>query len=344
MDIRNIIVHEVRKEEEHAQADIELREEENPVDEHAQRLVTQLSELFRKTGLSTGGFTAPEHNDDPRPHFVGLLENYFDGHSFSNFVAFAKAAARDLKRKIDGSGSSKGGYLWFNHYVYNDENFLSVVLLRKKNGLSLSRDLSLAEVEELDLDKLHMAARINLSAWLEGSSAKYVAFRVGRSAKEVTDYFSSFIGCEEYTRARIDTQNLVQVTKRYCVSNGFSDERAEEVKQFVYEQCCGWLDSGNLVLLENISSIVDSRFQPEEQGVFLQIAQDDPFLLNNEILVERSALRGLTRYAGKTRKMSISFDSDLLNVSVFYNKEAGEVRFTDLPPSLERQLLVEAPE
>ncbi|MCJ8351945.1 nucleoid-associated protein [Moritella sp.] len=341
MKIENIIVHEVRKEEDQSVATIFARDEENIVDAHAQTLSTQLSGLFRKTGLLTGRFETPKKPDDPQPHFVTLLETHFDEDSFENFVAFSDAAARDFKRKLDGTGASKGGYLWFNHYTYNEENFLSIVLLRKKNGLALSNDLTLDRIEQLDLDKLHMAARINLTAWLSGTSTRFIAFRIGRGATDVTEYFAKFVGCEEYTRARADTQNLVQVTKRYCAANNFSDDKSEDVKQFVFERCNTWLDEGEPVLLDRISELLDASFTPEEQGRFLEIAQDDPFFLSNEIPIEKSALRGLTRYSGKTKKLSLSFDSDLINISVFYNESNEEIRITDVPIKLKEQLATE---
>lgn len=183
-----------------------------------------------------------------------------------------------------------------------------------------------------------MAARINLNGWIAGRSNRYIAFRIGRGAREVTDYFSKFIGCEEYTRARADTQNLVKVTARYCAAHDLNDTQTEQIKKFVYDTCVDWLDQETPVLIENISSILDARLDVEEESKFIEIAQSDPFFLSNEIPVEKSALRGLTRYSGKSANMSISFDSSLLNVSVFYSTESTELRITDVPASLREQL------
>lgn len=341
MGILNIIVHEVREKAKGFDGkpvvELKCRDEENVIDQHAEQLSSQLSSLFRKTGLNTGGFTGQEVDTDSEPHFVVLLRRFFNGGVFTDFVKFSSAAAKHFKKELEASSSSKGGYLLFNHYDYAGENFLSVVLLRKKNGLALSTDLTLAEIEEIDLDKLHMAARVNLSAWCNGTSKKYIAFRVGKAAKDVTDYFSDFIGCEEYTRARVDTRNLVEATKVFCTQNGLSDEKSEDVKSFVYEQCISWLENGVGVHLDELSSLLDARYSLENKGVFLEIAQNEPFSLSNELPIEKSALRGLTRYSGRGQKISISFDSDLLNVSVFYDGES-EIRITDIPSSLKEQL------
>ncbi|MCM5510671.1 nucleoid-associated protein NdpA [Vibrio coralliilyticus] len=343
MAIENIIVHEVRKEEEQSVADTIFREQENEVDSHAEDLSSHLSSLFRKTGLNTGQFTQPENEDDPAPHFVTLLSTYFIEGAFSDFIAFTKAASRHFKRQIDSSGSSKGGYLWFNHYTHGEEHFLSVVLLRKKAGMTLNSDLTLDEVEQLDLDRLHMAARINISAWLNGQSQRYIAFRIGKGARDVTDYFARFIGCEEYTRAKIDTQNLVKVTAKYCTEHNLTEQQTEQAKQLVFDRCLAWLDDSQPTKLDNLSTMLDSALSIEERhtGKFLEIAQNEPYCLTNEIPVERAALRGLTRFSGRNKRISLSFDSDLLNVSVFFNPSNDEIRITEPPESLINQLKAE---
>ncbi|MCC4790463.1 nucleoid-associated protein [Vibrio splendidus] len=340
MNIENIIVHEIQKEDEQSVATLDLRTNENTIDEHALTLSSQLTALFKKTGLNTGQFSQPENEDDPLPHFVTLLNTYYIADAFSDFVAFTQAASREFKRQLDDASSSKGGYLWFNHYTHNEEHFLSVVMLRKKAGLSLKSDLTLDEIEQLDLDKLHMAARINLSAWLNDSSQRYISFRIGKNAKDVTDYFAKFIGCVEYTKAKLDTQNLIAVTSKFCDTHELTAIQTENVKQLVLDTCISWLDNSQPAQLDRLSSILDNSLtlSEDDSGKFLEIAQNEPYCLTNEIPVERAALRGLTRYVGRNRKLSISFDSDLLNVSVFFDAGEKEILITDVPDSLIKQL------
>lgn len=338
MGIHNIIVHEVRKEDDQAEAKIYPREEENTIDPQAKNLGKELSELFRKTGLSTGQFSGQENEDDPIPHFVSLLDKYYDSEEFINFTEFSRSATDEFKRKLDKSIKSKGGYLWFNHYTHNKEHFLSIVLLRKKNGLSISDNLTLDKIESLDLDKLHMAARINLDKWKIGGSSRYIAFCIGRAAKDVTGYFSKFIGCEIYVRAKVDTQNLILVTNDYCSKHAFSEEDSIDIKQAVFDQCIVWIKEEKPVLIENISSYLDIKFSPKEPDLFLEIAQNEPYNLTNEIPIDKRALKGLTRFSGRTKNLSLSFDSAQLNESVFYNSKRGEITITAIPPQLMKQL------
>jgi len=334
MTIQNIIVHEVQKNQ-----DVHDRKQENPIDGHAENLSSELSALFRKTGLNTGQFEAPEKDDDPVPHFVTLLNNHWSDGKFDDFVAFSVSASEEFKRKLDdASASALGGYLLFNHYTHGDEYFLSVVLLRKKNSLSLGADLSISGVESIDLDKLHMAARINLTKWIAGDSERYVSFQTGKKTDEVRQYFSRFIGCIEYTQSSVDTNHLVDVTVKFCCEQSFDADRAEAVKQFVFERCIEWMDEGKPVYLDSISKLLDTQYTPEREGLFLELAQAEPFNLTNEISVRRTELRRLTRYAGRDKRMSISFKSDLYGREIQYDPEDDSLTIFGIPEALKAQL------
>lgn len=350
MDIRNIIVHEVEKYKSETSgesyAKVNPRNEPNPIDDHSTKLVAQLSRLFRNTGLSSGNFKSPETDSDRITDFEYLLNIYFDNGRFDDFVTFTQEAARKFRDALDNAPNAKGGYLWFNHYVFDQKHFLSVVLLRKKEALRI-RNLSLDPIEEIDLEKLHMAARLNLSDWLENDPMKnrYISFRVGRASDGVTDYFSDFIGCQEYTVAKEDTANLIKITSDYCKSHNLSEKKFGTAKTEVYDKCSQWKAEDKPIYLSKISELLDNVFsiEGEEAGKFLQIAQNEPYLLNDEIKIDKGVLGNLIRYRGNNSKMNISFDSDLLNETVIFDPDTGVLEFREIPEKLKNQLLQNQP-
>jgi len=354
MEILNIIVHEVKKytskeitdtsnDKKEASQDkvtYDFRPNENDIDEFSVMLSEELTKLFSKTGLSTGKFNEPKDDDEKKPQFVTLVEKYYKNKIFENFIQFSKSATREFGNQLSHSGTSKGGYLWFNHYTVNKESFLSIVLLRKKNGISIDSNLNINKIERLDLSKLHMAARINLTKWKSKKSSRYIAFRIGEKAKDVTDYFSKFIGCEEYTKAKADTKNLITVTKKYALIHKFDEIQTEDIKLLVFKTCTEWKNKDIPVKLDSISDLLDTTYQiPEKnKGEFLNIAQSDPYMLSNEIQIDTRELRNLKRYSCRTSKMSISFDSDLLDKEIIFDNTKNELIFTKLPPSLLSEL------
>ncbi len=338
MSVKNIIVHEVSKRKV-GSAEVEnFRKKENPINKHSKRLISELTKLFKNTGLSSGNFTLADDESDEVPHFVNLLNTFYDKEQcgFPDFVKFTRAASRHFEKKLSDSTSTKGGYLWFNHYIYGDEAFLTVVLLRKKEGLALSGKLSLDVIEQLDLEKLHMAVRINLSGWLDSDRYKYLVFKVGKSARDVTEYFSKFIGCEEYTAAKIDTKNLVKVANKYSEHHKLEAKQSADLNEFLWDQCTSWMADETPVYLDEVSKMFDARVQPKEEGVFLQIAQSEAFLLNNELTIDKGALGALKRFSGRGKGISISFEQRLLDETITYKK--GVLTITDLPKDLIAQL------
>ncbi|UWZ97429.1 nucleoid-associated protein [Vibrio splendidus] len=339
MEILNVILHNVIKQENNTKVDLDDRKTENAINDSANLLSKGINEKFNSTGLNTGHFTIAENADDPVPHFESLLSKYFIDSKFDNFVTFSVAASRYLQKQLQNAPKAKGGHIWFNHYVHQGEHFLSVVLLRQKAVMRID-ELELAQFDSVDLDKLHMAARINLTKWVdeEDKSERYISFKIGKEAKKVTDYFAKFIGCEEFTESRDDTRALVKCIKAYCEHHEFEDVKTELVKAAIYEQISEWSAESNSIRLDSLSTFLDTKYlqDDDEKGWFLAVSQGELYSLNNEITPDKTELNRLKRYAGKNKDLSISFSSDLLNKSVFYNK--GELTIKKIPESLSLQL------
>lgn len=337
MPIQHIIIHEVSKKPQGA-ATLTLRDEENPVNAHAERVSSQLAALF--TGVNIGGFQQPEHPGLPPTPFESLVQTYFDGSNFTDFVAFSRSTATILADVLNrpSAQQAKGGYLLMNHYTHLGNHFLSVVILWMKRGTSLSADLSFTEIEELNFDTLHMAGRINLTEWRGGTSERYIAFKIGRQARDVTQYFSDFIGCREYAVAKWDTKYLVEATKAFCGRRNLSDADSISAKRAVNELCRERIDNEQSVLIEDISNLLDARFPPpdeDQRDMLLAIAQDEYGLTNRLPAVDKKALRSLVRYQGKTRQISISFDADLLEQDiVHFDPVSKHLTIKELPESL----------
>ncbi|ODS05189.1 nucleoid-associated protein [Vibrio scophthalmi] len=343
MKIKNVILHNLIKEEKTTKVTLDPREQENEINESATQLSKDIIDKFNSTGLNTGHFFKPE-GDQQLTQFEFLLEKYYkDG--FPDFVGFTKSTAAHLQKQLMGAPTAKGGHLWFNHYTHNAEHFLSVVLLREKTVMRISQ-LELTQFDSVDLDKLHMAARINLSKWknADEKSNRYISFKIGKEAKKVTDYFAKFIGCEEFTQATSDTKALVQSVEAFCKHHVFDDEMTEKVKSKTHDQIVEWRKEDKTVRLDALSTILDATFLPEDtdddkKGQFLRISQGEPYNLNNEVVTDTNALRRLKKYSGKNKDISISFDAKLLGNAVEYDpKNGGVLTITQIPKALKEQL------
>ncbi|UXM80707.1 nucleoid-associated protein [Shewanella seohaensis] len=70
----------------------------------------------------------------------------------------------------------------------------------------------------------------------------------------------------------------------------------------------------------------------------VQIAQDDPYNLNDQFSVDTRELRGFVRFKGVTKQLSISFDQALLGNVIVFEPEAKSLTINSIPPKLLAQL------
>ncbi|WP_191599964.1 nucleoid-associated protein [Marinomonas algicola] len=337
MSIANLIVHEVQKNTGSNKAVLVARPTENAVDEQAAKLAEQIGNLFNRSGMNTGQFSNPE-GSETGAKLPGLLTQFYSNNVFSDFAAFSKACASDFVTCIGEIEEAEGGLLWFNHYELHDTHFLFIALLKRKHGMVLNADLSLSQIEQIELEKLHMAMRINLSAWADRDDSRYISFRFGRAAKVESDYFTRFIGCDEPKVTSKETRKLVDVTSAYCDMKSLSVPKANELKRVVAEHCLSKAEENERIDLNEIAKEVEERFSPDEAGLFMEIAESESFALDRDMFVEKAALKKLTRYSGSTRTLTLSFDSSLLGDSVRFDEETNSLVINDLPKTLLKQL------
>jgi len=300
-------------------------------------LSQKINDLFNRSGMNTGRFSNPEGSDEGSK-LPGLINQHFNESGFSDFVAFTKACAAEYVRHLETVEDVEGGLLWFHHYQVQDTSFLLIVLLKRKEGVVLNADLSLEQINQIEMDKLHMAMRINLTAWKAQDEARYIAFRFGRAPRHESDYFTAFIGCNEPAAAATETRKLVDLTSAFCQEMNVPQKAAVELKRVVADRCLEKVEDKEPIALKQIADEIEGQFSAEQAKKFLDLASSESFNLEKEIFVEKAALKKLTRYSGSNKTITLSFDSDLLGESISFNEATQSLTFKDLPKSLLKQL------
>ena len=337
MSISNLIVHEIQKHEGERKAILIARPNENPVDGQAEALSAQVTNLFNRSGMNTGRFANPQGSEEGS-QLPGLLFKHFKDDQFVDFSGFTKDCAAEYLKHLESVEEAEGGLLWFNHYELHGTHFLYIVLLKRKHGIGLGADLSLSQIEQIEMEKLHMALRINLSAWQSEDEGRYIAFRFGRAPKFESEYFTTFIGCDEPKVAAKETRKLVDLTSAFCQSENLPSKQANDFKKVVAEHCQAKAEDREPLEMKALASEVESRFSIEQANKFLEIADSESFKMEKEIFVEKAALKKLTRLSGSSRALTLSFDSELLGESVSFDADTGVLTIKELPKSLLKQL------
>lgn len=328
MEIREAIVHHLAKER-NAASSLCLRSGCLELTEPVTRLITDLHRLYNtKAGKMFGIF----HKDTETYPFSRHASSYISEET--PFLEFTEQAMRLAQLQIDQKNFATGGYFLFSRYIVDGHDYLGVVMLNETLGASVDQaTLSVSEAAHLDLDKLHLAASVNLTQWQDGKlGQRYVSFARSRASEGIAGYFADFIGCDETADSRTETATLVSTVNNFCRAKELEAEPAATLKQKVFEYCQERITAGKPVYISELSRVINE----EEPEAFAAYAASDDVQLSNVLHPDRTSLRKLQRISLRGSGMSLTFDASLLNRSVFY--QDGRLTFTELPENIRQQL------
>lgn len=345
LSIKNFIIHKVfweLREDETKRPAFKLRDVENDVNGLSEQVVGLLGGLFRSTSLASGCFqsdTPPVEGEPPvEPSFfeaqlrIGLADD-----TFTNFLDLSQRATRDFAMNHWGrAGSAKPGYLLFYAYQFQNETFLAVVMLHETTGMVLDDELVLSSVDPLDLNKLHLAVRINLTSWndLDRLTPKYLRFKLGNSAGDMRQFFTNFIGCNEHINNRTDTTALKSAIESFCDVKEFSDEQKNNTLQDAVDYIKSNTNENGHISLEALSN----RLFPDSPAEFRSHAQDNHDL-SEKVGIDKKSLLKFTSFNGRSPLLSIRFVRRALGNEVEFDRANRTLKINAIPDDLLAMLM-----
>lgn len=189
MLVHNCIIHYVDKTGESASGQLFLRDSVLPESKVISQLIDQLHDSFGDATAPAQGFFNSDEDTYPLSRW---LQEYVDGDV--DFAGFSQASTLHLGTLIPKSDAYSGGHVLFAHCSQGITDYLYIADLQLRSGFAVTQELKVLPSLHLDLDRLGMTARINLSLWeTGGESAPYISFINGQSQVP----FAEFIGCKE---------------------------------------------------------------------------------------------------------------------------------------------------
>ena len=214
--VHNLIVHELRKQPEMAEADLLLSPETLPITEQAVDLIGRLDEIFeRKTDLLQGFLLAPDEGLFPA-YYQNWLE---EGRKRPGFVDFSRNAMDVLRGNLQGVVGAKGGYLLFADYTIEEQRMLGIFMIRTTDGMVFEEreqdgqeHLHLRTIAYLDLQNLAMAARL-----LAGRGRTVQMIRHARSQSSISQYFTDWVGIDRPETSSELTHSFLEMVEELPV-------------------------------------------------------------------------------------------------------------------------------
>lgn len=330
MKIEQIIVHQILSETGSNDVEVVLR---NDVFDNTDDNVIRLMELVGQSYASSKSLDYGRFKSSL--NFPQNLNSYIEGDR--EFCQMTEFAMDELKSHMESQILATGGYMLFARYKTEKTDFFISVMLKIKDELVFDSKMNLLQVERLNLDQLHFAARVNLSLLSIDSPQRYVSFLKGKkAADDVSGYFKAFLGIdnESFESSSNSTAKLVSTIKKYAAENKWTDEQAAQAKTKIYDYAIAQFELNKTVELEAIGNLV----VPEDSDSFVEFANDCE--LPGSFHVDKNKLKKLRRYSGSDRHVSISFSNDALESKrITIDQKSDTLTVIGIPLSLKNMLM-----
>ena len=330
MPVLHCIIHKIDKKPDGTPAVLHYGNAELIVSQARDDLFNQLNESYNAKTSKAWGFFHAQSGAFP---LSGWLDKYLAGSE--DFMTFSRDAVEHLTKLMEESNLSIGGNALFCHYVQGMTDYLVIALLQETEAVIMTEGLTLMPIRRLDLDHIHLAARINLSEWKSNpASRQYISFIKGKNGRKANDYFRDFIGCQEGVDGLGETRTLLKAFSDFVESEDLGEESAREKTQTLVSYSMAQAKLGEPITIDELSELIDE----DQPKMFADFIRNKDYGLSATIPVDKKTLNKFRRFTGRAEGLSISFEQHLLGSKIEFDKDGGTLTLRGLPTQLTEQL------
>lgn len=327
LTLSNVILHKLVKNEQD-ELEVCLRNQTLENEEFTEALVSELHRVFNsKAGKGFGVFKT----ESEFGHWLSSVRK-----NETPFLEFSNNSAEKLKSELIKYPFAEEGILVIAEYQSLATEYLFVAVLPSNESMKVTEQLDISVTDYLDIAKMDIAARIDLSTWeTDSDSNRYLTFIKGRVGRKVSDFFLDFLQADVGMDTKVQNQVLMQAVEDFCADERLDKEEKQQYRKQVYDYCNGQLQAGEELTVKELASELPTS---ESGSNFYQFAEEQGYELEESFPVDRTALRKLTKFVGAGGGLSLNFDAMLLGERVFYDPETDTLTIKGTPPNLKDQL------
>lgn len=300
--------------------------------------------LARRATLTHGAFN---RENEEGLVFVNAFEQYCQSEqSADDFLTLADVGIDQLAIAMGkvSSESACGGYVIFTQYQDDKFEYLLVGLVTNRTGIYFNENLSPTQMREVDLGKLHQAAKINITSFqLEKDS--YLSFMGGKDKADAA-FFTSAFGCTDVVASKKSTSELIRATRDFCSQNGMQDQR-EQVVDDVVSYLSSQRSDKQSANLPDVEQILNSHVPSEQAetltGTFSKFANGNEYSVSQEFQPHNHTLTAITKVKAKADNWSLDFSKKSLGLEgsgkdIEFDEQTNSIHLKRLPSRVVEQI------
>lgn len=335
--VNRYIIHFLNKEKNKLEAKIDFSSKVSSSDEFSTILVEGLHKSISESStLKNTKFKENNSND-----FSNSLNDYLslDIADDETFLSYSKTLDK-LKEKIENKSFPTGGYYLFVDYIINKERYISVVLLRKKEGLNVikSGDIYvLNNTENISIDKIAMAFRLNVKLYQndekELDKKNYIALITTQQDGEVSGYFREWVNAGDLIKSIVNTDNFIKIIKAIDLPK--DENGVDKYKSLIDFQKAIYEYSKPLKTI-NVFELSKHFYGEDKINKIADFAKEKDYVLDNEFKKNTRKWRSLITIKASVEGIELNVNYNKINDDevkveddyiIIYNKQlAAKIR------------------
>ncbi|MBV2130634.1 nucleoid-associated protein [Arsukibacterium indicum] len=292
-------------------------------------------------------------------YFPPAFKSYFEQPkpSDESFITLSHTAMDELERAALGAPAASGGYILAADYESDQGRFFLIAMLKKKAGIKLSEQLVPETVQELDLNSLHQAARINFERFSQYVTAKqeekseinYLSFVSPSTNKSTAGYFIKALGCSKGTASAKATDLVITESSAFFKAKPELAKQRIKFKQDLTSYLAECAQTGQSATLSKVETLARKYFPEDDHQKADEWAEELYARLNgeknavpNEFPVSSTVLKKHTFIKYKADKWDINFEVNALGITpdaeIQYDKQGAKLTIRHLPAEMREKI------
>ncbi|MBP6276682.1 MAG: nucleoid-associated protein [Limnohabitans sp.] len=326
--ITDAVVHKLIKESGQRVANLELRPEVLQINNHVQHLIDLIYKQYsEQVGKGFGKFEADANEYPVQSHLLAHLAP--DG---TSFLEMSADLMRHLQTRSSAEQFSTGGFVLIAKITSDGNQYLLCAIVTEVAGVAITEGLDVIQSQYLDMSHMRVAGRIDLTQWQAGGD-RYISFLKGRT--DVSGYFRLFLGCNDIHIPLAESKKLVTALEAFADQAELGAEQRDHLFELAHGYLSNLSRSKQPVELEAFSNHV----WPIAPQALRTVMSEPSHAISDGFVPDQRALKALVKFEGKAQYWKLTFDRKALrNREILFNREAGTLTLSNLPPSLRDEL------
>ena len=335
MPITHIIAHHISKQTDE-NAILSLRDSELPNN-------TQQTSLFESLKSSFNSRISRKHGSFDKDINSATLKNTTD--EFIQDETRFQPLTIDFMKKLEEVLNTQNGDInaHFLFFIESNENqrIFYLFIVNQNEYLSINSTLEITPIYSIDTGSSLSGLKLNINDWQERPKYHYLTLVPPKGNEVLSDALHDLSGFgNNIDRAKSTKEFLEKVD---AFSQNVPEEKQKEFREQVISYCEEQEAKDEAVHIPTLSQSIEGidceKFIREmlPNNPERNTENDDEH--NDELLIDKKSLRRYIKFSGRDKDLSLTFSTNQLNESIFYDEENDTIVINNIPKGLKKQLV-----